>query len=344
LLGALAAVSGLAVLGWVATGPAAGYVKAMLFVGEMFPQAPIRPLEWISGEPRVERIELPSPNGPIVVELFTPTPRFPALAPARRPVIIIAMGVRTSEDDRPIMLRFATTLSRLGYIVAWPRLAPLDRGEAQLERPETFATTFRYLECLEGVDPERISFAGFSIGSSIALVAATDPTIADRVNALVFFAGFYEVFDYLEAIARGVSRDGERVESWNGETAVGHTRDVLRNMGATAALQLFEDGADARAVLDGLPAVERAGLAAISPSTVITGLKAPIVILHDRNDHLVHYFESEKLYRALEGRGEAQLLIVDLFEHVQPRAGLDLATLAEIGRLFGLLASTFARL
>jgi len=339
----LALVLVLALLG-VAAAPALArpvraHLKTLVLVSELFLPSPLRPLSLFAGPPRQERLLLPSAAGPIVTDLFLPASSPP---PERWPALILAMGVRTAEEDRPLMVRFATLLSQLGYVVCWPRLEPLERSESQLERPATFLTVFRFLEQRPEVDPERISLLGISVGASIALVAASDPAIAERVRLVFSFAGYYDIFDYLEALASGVSRLDGRTERWSGEGAVGLAREVLENMGAPEAARILAEPDSARERLAALPPAERAALAAVSPSAVITGVRAPVLILHDRGDHLVHFFESEKLERALRPRGQVELVIVDLFQHVQPRQATDPATLAELARLYRLLVTALA--
>ena len=59
-------------------------------------------------------------------------------------------------------------------------------------------------------------------------------------------------------------------------------------------------------------------LEAISPSHAIAGLRAPLYLLHDRNDEFIPWVESEALAANHEPAIYHRL---DLFEHVDPDPG-----------------------
>ncbi|MBI1982454.1 MAG: hypothetical protein HYS68_02645, partial [Candidatus Levybacteria bacterium] len=156
-------LAGIFVIGVIFSKPLITHVKVILFISEQFPQIPV------------------------VADLITPASEKP------KPALILAMGVKTQEKDKVILLNFAQTLARLGYAVFWPRLEILDRGVSSFEDPETFIKSFEYLEAISAVDKNRISFVGFSVGSSIALVAAENPRINEKLHSLVFFGGYYSL-------------------------------------------------------------------------------------------------------------------------------------------------------
>jgi pimeloyl-ACP methyl ester carboxylesterase len=315
-------------------------LKALLLLFDLFP-APVKPLRWLTARPRRRRTTESSPAGLVVSDCWLPG------APwrGRRPAIVIAMGVRTAPHDRPVIGRFATSLARLGFVVCWPRLAALDRGRPGIEPPESFVRAVEAMRRDSAVDPALVSLLGFSVGGSTALLAAADHRIADRVRAVIFFGGYYDVFDFLVAAAAGVpSADGTRWRPSAG--ALEHLLAVIAALHAPGLLRMFpsRNEAEARAMLAAAPAREREILAALNPATGIERLRAPVLILHDRRDHMVHYSESLKLARALGPDRVAALAIVDLFEHVQPRSALSLASLHDLVRLGGFVVRAIAYL
>lgn len=288
--------------------------KILLFISEQFP-IPIKPLGLLTPEPKHQTVELESDNGKVVADLFIPK------TGEQKPAVILAMGVRTQEKDKPLIYSLGNTLARLGYVVFWPRLEKLDKQEALPEEPETFVKSFEYLEGLSEVNKERISFTGFSVGSSIALVAAENPRISSNVRSIVFFGGYYDIFDYLNSLKTKSSKINEEVVTWQPNEGTNHINEILKNLGINSIEQ----------------AMASSRLQNYNPAPNLDKLEAKVFILHDKNDSYVHYFESEKLNKKLEGKVEKEFLIVDLFEHVQPRKLLTFETFGELTKLYGFL-------
>lgn len=288
--------------------------KAFLLITQEFPQIPIKPLLWISQKPNYQKIEYEAGGQKVVADLVT-------VQDSRKlPALILAMGVRTQEKDKPVILHFADTMARLGYVVMWPRLDTLDIGIPSFEKPETFIEAFKYLEKSQEVDPTRISYLGFSVGSSVALVAASNRQIADKVRAVIFFGGYYDVAAYLDVL-------GGKGDWQPSEGAIRHVDEILKERGLKT--------------VDELPAKE---LATIDPSKHIANLKAKVFILHDKGDSYVPYFESLKLDEALSGKVEKTITLVNLFEHVQPKKGFDFAAVGEFVKLYGFVTRVLGSL
>ncbi|MBI2007577.1 MAG: hypothetical protein HYS83_02695 [Candidatus Blackburnbacteria bacterium] len=316
--------------------PLSTHTKVILLVSEEFPQIPIKPLGLIAKAPEHRTLELETKAGKAVADLFLPSRR-------SAPALVLAMGVRTQEKDKPVILHFARTMSRLGYVVLWPRLETLDKGTPSFEDPETFVDAFEYLESQETVDPRRISFIGFSVGSSVATVAAQDPRIAQNVRALVFFGGYYNAFDYVTSLATGTIVLDGREAPWDpAEGATGHLKEIFERR-AAKAIGVFgvKSRNEAAAFLSALPQDELEFLHKLSPSENLEKLRARLFILHDRKDAYVSYTESQRLYNMLPEKENAALLFMNLFEHVQPQKGISLQTAGELLKLYGFLYKVF---
>ena len=313
-----------AVLG---AGRAEAHVKTILLVAQVMPQIPLKPLDGLTNPPAHSRVALPSAHGPIVVDLFQSVPRFGGVAAHSQPAVLLAMGVKISPHDRPIIVGFAQTLSRLGYVVLWPRLKALDDGVSLPENPATFIAGVRYLTQVPSVDRRRISIIGFSVGGSFALVAASDPRIAPDVHALVFFGGYYDISDYLVSLATHSSAFGTTHIIWQPDRqATGHVKELLRAEHATGLLSLFTARTvpQARAILRAASPRERAFLRAVNPADHLAQFHARLFILHDQGDPFVPYLESAKLYRATASRAGTRYLSTNLFRHTEPKAGTPL--------------------
>jgi fermentation-respiration switch protein FrsA (DUF1100 family) len=320
--------------------PLVTHAKVLLLLSQELPQIPVKPLGLVTPQPIHEQLGLDSRHGPVVADLFRPAPRFGLPDPDTRPALILAMGVKVSDRDRPVLLNFARSMARLGFIVLWPRLEPLDQGASSAEEPDTFVAGFRYLQEVGWVARERISLLGFSIGASTAAVAAADPSLADQVRALIFFGGYYDLSAYLLSLATGTIVLDDRTIAWQpADDAVGHARLVLEAKGGDHVLGVFDAASRdaAESVLRSAPAPELDELRRLSPFEHVASLAAPLFILHDRGDPFVPYVESIKLRQALPPGQVRAFLLTGLFEHAQFKGGLSWQALRDVVELYGFL-------
>ena len=262
----------------------------------------------------------------IVADVFSPQ------HPGPHPALIVAMGVRTKEQDRPLLREFSDSLARLGYVTLWPRSQAIEDDLITFEEPGMFVEGFLYLSSRPDVQKDQISFVGFSVGSSIALIASADPAIADRVHSLICFGGYYNLLDYLTAVARSqIIVDGKLVPWQANEETIGAARQKLER--ESASLDMFIQG--------DVPDHVTAKLSRISPHVYATKWKLKIFILHDEGDTTVPWSESKKLKMAVEGKTPYTYHISKVFEHVQPKQGFDLALGIELLKLYGFLYAVF---
>jgi hypothetical protein len=190
--------------------PIETHAKTLLLLSEVFPQAPVKPLSALTDPPVHRMLQLASQQGTIVADLFLPTPRRGYSGRHTTPAVMLAMGVKTKPRDKRLLPDVAQAMSRLGYVVLWPRLQALDKGLSMLEQPDTFIVSFRYLKALDSVAPHRIALMGISVGSSVAFVAAAEPRMNTDVRALIFFGGYHDIVDYLASLATGMSSCNNR--------------------------------------------------------------------------------------------------------------------------------------
>lgn len=80
----------------------------------------------------------------------------------------------------------------------------------------------------------------------------------------------------------------------------------------------------------------RDALDAISPSAHLRGLRAPLYLLHDRNDPFIPWPESDAIAAA---HRPAVYHRLDIFEHVDPEVGNASALLRDGWRLLRLFAA-----
>ena len=85
---------------------------------------------------------------------------------------------------------------------------------------------------------------------------------------MIFFGGFYDVFDYLVSLASGTMLvDGEPVAWESDPEAVGHMRQILEAKGATHLLSAFdaESREEAERVVRSAPEWGAGGAASVQP-------------------------------------------------------------------------------
>jgi hypothetical protein len=206
------------------------------------------------------------------------------------------------------------------------------------------------------IDPARSGLLGTCVGGSFALMAAASPRIRDRVAFVVACAPYASMWTLARDVVSATRRrDGCR-EPWAVDpltrkvyvhtlTALLDPREARRLRAACAdghgppdLTGVSEDGRavaplltalapeEAERALRRLPMALQARLAALSPTTYLGDLRAPlIVLLHDRDDPVIPVGESRRLRDALtaqaEGGGQVRYTEVTGFRHLDPTTG-----------------------
>jgi acetyl esterase/lipase len=200
LLGALALLTAMPVLlSYNRNGRVA--VEASIFLPDMVLQVPLpfRPVDLISDAPKRERvtIDYESRNGPRSIEADVYTPAHGATHVG----VVFSMGAPPLALDDPRLVRIAEDSARSGVVMLMPFSDRLDELRIEPEEIDALVAEFQYVQRLPRVDAKRVGFFGASVGGSLALVAAADPRIADDVDHVVSFGGYFDALTALGAIA-----------------------------------------------------------------------------------------------------------------------------------------------
>lgn len=337
----------LVLLGVLFRGTLVAYGKSTLFITEVFPAIGVKPLQLMSAPPLHSRITISTSRGTVVGDLFLPEARWGEVAARSAPAVILAQGVRTLQKDRGPLLDLGRTLARLGLVVLWPRSEALDQGLPVTEEPSTFVAAYQYLENVAIVDSTRISFVGFSMGSSIAFVAAADEDIADQVRALVVFGGYFDIFDYLTSMLTQTAVCDGQVIYWHVDPyAADIMREILEQKGSQAITGAFgaANRQEAEAILRAAPPSELEDLRRINPRERVDRFRARIFILHDEGDAYVPYCEAIRMKEALSPGVPSTYLLLHLFQHISPAGAITPDTVADFGRLFLFVSAVFESL
>lgn len=332
-------------------------VEASIYLPDMIvrPPAPFRLVDLISDAPRRERvtIDYQSRNGPrsIEADLYTPA------SGGAHAGVVFSMGAPPLPLDDGRLVRIAEDAARSGVVMLVPFSERLDELRIEPEEIDALVAEFQYVQRQPGVDPRRVGFFGASVGGSLALVAAADPRIADDVDHVVSFGGYFDVLSTFGALAtRRIEYDGVD-EAWSpkehaeivmaeqlinhvdsvsdqallerifidGEAATPQQLTTLGPIGRSAYDFLANrDPAAVPALIDRLPPAAIADLEYLSPKTNIHNVHAELFIIHDRADPYVPYTELRMFEAALRGGGpKAHFDELRLFDHVQPKLDQD---------------------
>ena len=345
----------------LATAPGRAGLKTALLIPEILPGSPFRPLPAFTGEPLQEEVQYPYSGGRAQGTLFRPA------GSQRHGAVILFLGINPDMENQTL-LRLATGLAREGIVVLLPRPAQLLQGRISYEEVEAIVGAFRFLQDQPYVNPQRIGFVGFCIGSSLALVAAADPAISGDLRFVNAFGAYYSAENLFRAMTtRQIELDGstepwepyQDAFAWFSQQLINsiedaNTRNSLeRALIAGEPLAAEEVGAmssQGRAVYEALsnrdprraeelyralPEDLKAEFVRLSPSATLTRLKAAVYIMHDRNDTYIPYTESRQLAVALAGYPRLHYTEFAIFQHMEPTKTLELwSFLQEIAKLY----------
>ncbi len=211
-------------------------------------------------------------------------------------------------------MRLATALARTGQRVLVPDVYGIDRGEIG---DRGLAATVRVAGAANG----RFAFFGVSVGTTLGLLAAEQPTLAERVSVVAGAAGYVDLPDLIR-IATTQRFDSspflfECVECSVRAAAAGE---------AIEALLANRDPARFEALYAAVPDEIRAAIERLSPRHGAERLHAPVLILADPNDK---YFPPEHVARL----PQAQVTSTTLLSHAEFGLGLrDLPRFAPVLR------------
>jgi pimeloyl-ACP methyl ester carboxylesterase len=328
-------------------------VKTAMFIPEIFPDAPVKPLRWFTGPSSVERTSIQYAAGMAHLNTYVPAQSGPHSA------VILVLGARPVDPDDPVVTHFADGLSRLGVLVMVPASDGLAAGLIVPEEIDLLVREHMMLRERADVDPTRVGFIGLSVGGSLSLMAAADERIRDSVAFVNAFGAYFDARDLFVALASGSLQYAGEPSAWEPAPLarevmlenIVHTldsepeRECVRSVAdsapveascdgaqlsptATAALALLAgpETAQARQYVDLLAAAPGSQLAAISPRSIVDRISADVLVMHDVHDHYIPFTESRRLVAALPSARLRAWTELELFDHVMPGQSVDLLT------------------
>ena len=291
------------------------------FLVEFLGQGRWRPLTAIGPDPVVRALDAPSDAGESVPVDFYVRPTL-----RRPPGLVLVHGLSPTGKDDPRLGEAAALLARAGWAVAVPTVPGLTVLRL---RPEDAGAVAASVRALHVAGYERVAILGVSVGAGPALLAAAHPSVGTRVSAVLALGGYGSAVELLRYTLTG---------AWAYDGVAGR-RPVLEEaiaQFARANTELVDEpgrrlvGNRDSSAFDGLiralPERTRALLDALSPARVVSALRAPLVLVHGREDPAVPFTESLRLAAAARAAGRpVRVAIVGAVAHV------------EAGRLGGLV-------
>lgn len=338
-------------------------IAALLILDDVFPLGP-HPLD-LTPAPHVR------PFSVVEGDLYVPA------IGRRHPGIILVNGAVVEGRKYPALVGAATALARAGYAVLVPELGEIRSLRVGGDAVRDLVVSIRGLQAQPEVSRGPVGLFGFSLGGSLALLAAEDPEVSSSIAFVADLGGYYRLADIIQAATTRTvpgARAAVTLDPLVVYTAVksviqlldpGPDRDRLADALASgtapdwlrpfdgidpsrldppdrALLTLIENRDPAR--VDGLfqaldPPLRHA-IEALSPSSHPDQIQAPVWALHDVNDPFIPSQESQALASDPRLHGRVHLILTSLLKHTE---FLDLPRLTPANAV-GVYAPNLARI
>lgn len=184
--------------------PGRAWATTLLLLPDLLNLGGVRPLVLVSGAPTRRERALAGATADL----------YRAQGGGRRPALVLTLGVHPLDKRTPVVERLCESLARAGLHVLIVQSDDLVADRIVPEEPVRLAAAFELLAAEPSVDPARIGIFGFSAGASLAFLAATQPTIADRVRLVGWLGGYVDAARLAREVAEGSYDDDGRTVGW----------------------------------------------------------------------------------------------------------------------------------
>lgn len=290
------------------------------FLAEFLGAGRWRTLSTLTREPLVRALPAAAGAQPVPLDLYTGS----AL---RRPTgLVLVHGLSPEGKDDPRLRDAARLLARAGWAVAVPTVEGLTVLRL---RPQDAMAVSASVAALQAAGYRRVAVLGISLGAGPALLAACDPTLAPRLSAVLALGGYASAVELLRYTLTGGYAFGDVAgrAATVLEPAIAQFARANPELLDEAGRRLMDnrDPAAVDELVRALPRGTRDLLEALSPGPTIGRLRAPLFLIHGRQDPAVPFTESLRLDAAARAAGRpVRTAIVGAIGHVEAdlRAGL----------------------
>jgi acetyl esterase/lipase len=330
--------------------------RSALLLPALMDAAEPAPLVVAGDAVRLRRMTISSTNGPVFLDMYEPVGS-PPLIPGGREAIIDVPGV---GDNRkvPQLVNLSRSLAREGVVVINVGTPTLFQYQVSARDGEVVVQAFKLLVHWPGVDPQRIGLIAFSAGATPACVGAADPRIRDRVAFVAMLGGYFDVTSLLRTIGERAQNINGHMQPWQPiptplytlartvssqltptesqllqqafpENNIGPpltARQQAQLSPAATALYHLLEGDEPGNVEHSLAALSpgmKALLVQLSPMSVIGQIRAPLHLLHDRNDPSIPFNQSLEFAATLARLHHPyDFAAYSIFSHVEVKSDL----------------------
>src|SRR3954452_8193850 len=156
---------------------------------------PVDPLLYLTPRPGREAFAFDYAAGTVEGDVYSPG------RGGRHGALILILGARPVDREDPVLVRFAEGLSRIGVVVLIPDSSGLAAGRIVPEEVDAVVGEVDLLRARPDVDPSRIGILGFSVGGSVAVQAAADPRLVDKLILVNAFGSYGDATDLVRAVS-----------------------------------------------------------------------------------------------------------------------------------------------
>lgn len=338
--------------------------RSALLLPALITQSEPAPLV-LAGDPvRHTETTINSLDGTVYLDIYAPTTPPPTIPGSREGVVVIS-GV---GDNRQVgqLVNLLRSMARAGLVIMALTTQTLMAYDLAPATADAIVESVLTLQHYPGINPRNVGILGFSAGGSLAALAAVDPRIQKTLAFLTLFGSYYDARTLLEDFGRRAQEVDGHLQPWTPNpipiqvltnviagTFTNSDGDVLRGginstsgifLGPTdvaslsppaqAAYHLLAGDEPSRvdANLDLLSPELKNLLVSLSPSTVAPHIRAPVYLLHDRNDVFVPFTQSRAFAAKLTQLGHHyRYAEFSIFAHVEVKTGLGIGPLVSDG-------------
>ncbi|HET7874813.1 MAG TPA: hypothetical protein VFN71_04755 [Methylomirabilota bacterium] len=249
----------------------------------------------------------------------------------RPPALVLVHGLSPLGKNDRRLRQAAVLLTRAGWTVAVPTVGGLTTLRL---RPEDAETVTAAVEALADAGYPRAALLGISVGAGPALLAAAHPETAPRVSAVMALGGYASAVELLRYTLTGAYRfegvEGRRPVDPEAIARFARANQDLLDSPGRRLVSNRDPGEFDRLAAE-LPPASRQLLDDLSPERIVGRLRAPLFLVHGRDDPAVPFTESLRLRHSAQAAGrESRLTIVGAVGHVEPEARAGLRDLARL--------------
>ncbi|HUZ05100.1 MAG TPA: alpha/beta fold hydrolase [Acidobacteriaceae bacterium] len=296
----------------------------------------------------VRTLTVSTTEGPMQAMLYAPA-RHP-----NAPGLVITHGISHQGTRDPRMIAFARSIAACGLRVLTPDLPDLGDYHVSTVSIDKIGGAAAWLAQKTG---HPVGLMGLSFSGGLALMAAAQPQYASNIS-FVFAVGAHDSMNRVanfyvtgqDALPNGTTEKVVPNEYGLLVLEYAHLEDFTQPedteaIRAALRARLYEDPTLEQSLVGKFTATQKieynrivdprqqasaiakssqkhaAELAAVSPHGHLYGLRAPVFLLHGREDNIIPYGESEWLARDLPPGTLQALLVSPLVSHVDTEKG-----------------------